>query len=276
LDHSRLTADEDLTRLTADEAIPLLLHRYGAKLYRLGLRVCGNPDDAHDLLQETLLNAYRKWEQFEARSAPSSWLYTIAVRACRRRSRRRSGEPASLRSLDELLPAGKEIASPAAADNPLDAALAHEVEEHLAGALAELPLPYRLPLILKDIAELSIQEVAQILGLKEATVKTRLHRARLQLRAALDPLLPRRPAPPPDHPRSVCLDLLRAKQEALDRGVPYPVAPSELCTRCRALFATLDLTHEACLRLGEGRLPEPVRQMLLERLASSTTARPPR
>lgn len=268
-----MTTASELTELTADQAIPLLLDRYGAKLYRLGLRVCGNPDEAHDLLQETLLNAYRKWSQFEARSAPSSWLFTIAVRACRRRHRRRAGEPASLSPLDELLPSGEEIASPEADGDPFEATLAREAEERLTGALVELPLPYRLPLILKDIAELSIQEVAGILGLKEATVKTRLHRARLQLRSALDPLLPRRPAPPPDHPRSVCLDLLRAKQEALDRGVPYPVAPSELCTRCRALFATLDLTHEACQRLGQGRLPEPIQRMLLERIESSTASR---
>ena len=91
-----------------------------------------------------------------------------------------------------------------------------------------------------------LSEVASILGVKEATIKTRVHRARLALRKTLAEDLPRRDAPHPDHSRQVCLDLLGAKQEALDRGVDFPVPPEELCTRCKSLFSTLDLTYDAC------------------------------
>jgi RNA polymerase sigma-70 factor (ECF subfamily) len=264
-----MSISADLERLGADEAIPLLLDRYGDKLYRLGLRVCGDEDEAYDLLQEIFLNAFKKWDQFEGRSAPTSWLYTIAVRACQRRHRLRAGEPKVMRSLEEMLPSGDAVAAVPEGKDPLSAVIARQAEERLSGALVGLPLQYRLPLILKDIAELSIQQVAQILGLKEATVKTRVHRARLQLREILDPLLPRHFTPPPDHLQTVCLDLLRAKQEALDRGVPYPVPESELCSRCEALFATLDLSREACQGLGQGHLPEEVRRLLLQALEKS-------
>ncbi len=113
-------------------------------------------------------------------------------------------------------------------------------------------------------------EVAQILDLKEATVKTRVHRARLQLRNALAEVLPRRDAPLPDHANNVCLDLLQTKQDALDRGVPFPLPPSELCSRCKSLFATMDLVRDVCTEIGRGEIPEPVRDLLRSRLGSIT------
>ncbi|MGB6361896.1 MAG: hypothetical protein WBG64_04435, partial [Thermoanaerobaculia bacterium] len=91
----------------------------------------------------------------------------------------------------------------------------------------------------------------------------RVHRARLALRKALAESLPKRPAAPPDHSRQVCLDLLEGKQEALDRGVDFPVTPDELCTRCRSLFATLDLTYDACRHLGDVELPAELRRSIL-------------
>ena len=79
--------------LSAKQAIPLLVDAHGGRLYGLGLKLCGNPADAEDLVQEVFLQAFRKWHQFEGRSDPSSWLYTIGARACQRMHRRRSGEP---------------------------------------------------------------------------------------------------------------------------------------------------------------------------------------
>ena len=111
-----------------------------------------------------------------------------------------------------------------------------------------------------------VAEVAAILDLKPATVKTRVHRARMQLRAALDRELPRRPAPAAEHERQICLDLLTAKQEALDQGVEFPVPAQDLCDRCRSLFDTLDLTRDVCLLLGNDHLPPKVREMVLARL----------
>ncbi len=133
-------------------------------------------------------------------------------------------------------------------------------------ALEALPLDFRLPLVLKEIADLSLSEIAEVLGVKEATVKTRLYRARLALRKELVASLPREPAPQPDHAREVCLDLLRSKMAALDRGVPFPVASDELCTRCRSMFDSLDLTVAACRWIHEGTLSETLRDRLLAEL----------
>jgi predicted RNA polymerase sigma factor len=131
-------------------------------------------------------------------------------------------------------------------------------------------------LILKELMDLSITEIAEVLGLKEATVKTRLHRARLFAAKELSRNLPKRPAPPPDHARVVCLDLLQAKQEALDRGASFPVPPQELCQRCQSLFATLDLASDACHQLASGELPEPVRVALLQEMKQKSKRRRPR
>lgn len=253
-----------MSKEPADVAIPRLVEEHGRKIYNLGLRLCGSPAEAEDLAQDTFLQAFRKWDQFEERSEATSWLYTIATRGCRRRHRKRSGEPAHLESLPDLLPSGEaEVPDlPGPDEGPLDEQLRREARETVERALPHLPLAFRLPLVLKDIAELSTAEVAAVLGLKEATVKTRVHRARLALRRELARQLPKRPAPPPDHSRQVCLDLLYAKQEALDRGVELPIAPGELCARCRSLFATLDLAQDVCHEIGQGDLPASLKALL--------------
>jgi len=263
----------------AHAAVARLLDEHGGKIYGLGLRLCGSPQDAEDLVQETFLRALRKWHTFEGRSEPSSWLFTIAARVCRRRHRRRSGEPRRLQSLDELLPSPLDPSIPdlPAADlSPLDEQLRREARETVEHALGSLPMALRLPVLLKDLADLSLAEIAQVLGLKEATVKTRVHRGRLALRRELERRLPRRAAAPPDHSRSMCLDLLQAKQEALDRGVDLPLAPDELCSRCRSLFATLDLTRDACRQLRAGELPPRIRSLLGRRLERTAPATHPR
>jgi RNA polymerase sigma-70 factor (ECF subfamily) len=261
--------------LPADQAIPRLVDAHGGRLYGLGLKLCGNSEDARDLVQEIFLQAYRKWDQFEGRSDPSTWLYTIGARACRRMNRRKAGEPARIEPLSALLPSGEETipdlphrprepGSPAPPGDPHEDRVRREAREALDRALAELPPDFRLTLVLKDIAELSVAEVAEVLGIKEATVKTRVHRARMLLRREIARTLPRRrPEAEPAHERTVCLDLLRGKQEALDRGAPFPVPPESLCERCRALFATLDLARDACRDVAGGRLPEEVRELIV-------------
>ena len=258
----------DLAGLSADAALPRLLEAHGGRLYSLALKFCGSPEDAEDLVQEVFLLAFRKWGQFRGASRPTTWLYTIAARACQRRKRRRSGEPAALASLSDLpLGDGPVADLPATESGPLDAQLRREARERVELALTQLPRHYRMALILKDLIELPVADVAKVLSLKPATVKTRVHRARLQLRQALAQALPRKQVPPPLYSHRVCLDLLSAKQEALDRGVEFPVGGSEVCERCAALFATLDLGRDVCLEIGRGELPEALRARLLEEIA---------
>ncbi|MCA8976699.1 MAG: RNA polymerase sigma factor [Planctomycetes bacterium] len=251
-------------------AIPRLLDRHGSRLYALGRRICGRSDEGEDLVQEVFMQAWRMWDQFDGRSDPAVWLYTIARRACQRMHRRRAGEPDGLESLDESLPFdGPRMAVPDS--DTLDAQHRREQREAVGAAITTLPGEFRLALVLKDIVGFSIAEVAEILDVKEATVKTRIHRARLRLRQALERGLPERELPPPAYSRQVCMDLLQTKQDALDRGVEMPNASAIICDRCQAVFATLDLTRDACGALAEGELPAGLRNLLLTEMK---TARP--
>ncbi|MCB9378613.1 MAG: sigma-70 family RNA polymerase sigma factor [Holophagales bacterium] len=247
-------------RESRDVAIPRLVDQEGARLLAFARRYCGDGSEAEDLVQETFVQAFRAWDQLQDPSAARSWLYAIARRACQRMHRRRSGEPKDLETLEELMPRPASTVPDLAGDGgPHAARLRSEARELVERALAELPEAFRLPLVLSDIAELTVAEIAQVLGLKEATVKTRLHRARLKLRAVLATGLPQREAAPPPHDRSVCLDLLRAKLEAMDRRAPFPYSSQALCERCRTLLGTLDLAGEACASLSGPELPPALR-----------------
>ena len=143
-----------------------------------------------------------------------------------------------------------------------------ELERMQAGIVA-LPVTFRLPFVLKEVVGLSVADVARVLGLKPATVKTRLHRARLRVRQELEKSMEAREVPAAAYERQVCLDLLAAKQEALDRGTD--LAQPVVCERCREVFASLDFAHDACRRLGDEAMPPDVKSRLLAAIAKAAT-----
>ena len=251
----------------AAEALPALMEEHGGRLFGLGVRICGNRDEAEDMVQEVFLQAFKHWSDLRDRERPLPWLYRIATHVCQRMHRPRAGQPREMASLESLLPF--------AAEEMVDVALLGEdavevffKEEELAemeACLVALPEDFRVPLVLKDIVGMRLGEVGEVLGIPEATVKTRVHRARLKLRQIVEKHLPRTAASAPVYSQQVCLDLLKAKQEALDRDVPFP-ADDVLCDRCQAVFASLDLTKGLCQRLGRDELPRDVRQEILARL----------
>lgn len=251
--------------MAADEALPLLVEEHGGRMYGLGLRLCRDRHRAEDLVQETFLRAWKGWGRFRGESSPATWLYSIAARVCRRFHRRRSGEPARMASLAELLPFGEGGMPdlPAPGGDPAARAQIREARERVEEAVASLPPEFRLPLVLKDIQGLSVEETGRVLGIRPATVKTRLHRARLRVRKAVVEGLPSREGPPPAYGRRVCLDLLAAKQEALDRGEAFPLSEEVICERCRSVFASMDLAADLCASLAEGGLPGELRRRIL-------------
>jgi hypothetical protein len=160
-------------------------------------------------------------------------------------------------------------------DSPVNTAIARESARAVHAAILTLPEHFRVPLVLKEMLELSIEDVAVALGLKPETVKTRVHRARLLLRQAIvgHAKLPTRPAPAPAYEKQVCLDLLKAKLAAMDRGSNFPIGQDVVCSRCRSVFAELDLAQTACARLAEGAvMPTRLRNMILKAIRQGDAA----
>lgn len=250
-------------------AIGKLFDRHANTLYSLATRLCRSSDEAEDLVQVVFMMALQKWDQFKGRSRPETWLFTIAARACQRHHRRRAGQPERIASLDQLLPFDEERV-PAIADGKISSLSIQERKEsisQLQQAVAELPESYRLPLVFKDMLSFSMADVAVILGLKINTVKARVHRTRLFLRKRILRTLPVRTAGPPAYAMQFCLDLIRTKQEAMDRGRSFPILDKVICERCNSFFDSMDLTRSLCVQMTRGEMPSSTRNRLRERLS---------
>lgn len=262
------------THGAAAAALQRLVDEYGGQLFHLAFRFCGNREEAEDLVQEVFLQAFRAWGSFRGDADEKTWLYRIAARACQRMHRKRAGEPEEIGSLHDLLPFGDPLiaAIPSEQGDAVQGQMRKEAAERVEQAIAALPEDFRVPLILKELVGFSIADVADILGLEEGTVRSRVHRARLKLRAAIDSVIPRGSgiAPPPAYSEQTCLDLLNAKQEALDKGVPFDSAI--ICDRCRSVFASLDLTQQVCQDLAGDALPTGLKERLESRLRADNNA----
>ncbi len=157
-------------------------------IYRYANRLCGETEAAKDLVQETFLNAYRGFKKFRGDAQVSTWLYTIASRACLRMRRRRKGVPNRELSLDEFVPTSEgefRLQIPVDGLSPEEALQNKELRLALDAAINKLPNKYRMVLVLRDMEGLSARKVGTIMGLNERAVKSRLHRARLFVRREL-------------------------------------------------------------------------------------------
>jgi RNA polymerase sigma-70 factor (ECF subfamily) len=170
------------------QALEELLMRAQEVAYRFSLTVCGHADDAEDVMQEALLKTYRYVNRIREPEAFRPWLYRTVRNACLMRRRRRVHEPARVLSLDELLPTPggvRPIDVPDPGRDPEALAINTRLRRRLRTALEALPPAYRMVVFLREMEGLSTREVAQVTGLSEANVKTRLHRARLFLQQQL-------------------------------------------------------------------------------------------
>jgi RNA polymerase sigma-70 factor (ECF subfamily) len=181
----------DLVRSAATgdaEALDRLLMRAQEVAWRFSTTVCGHADDAEDAMQEALIKTYRYVGRIREPEAFRSWLYRTVRNACLMGRRKKVGEPARLQSLDEVLPGHDGSSRPDATDpgkNPEQLADNAGLRRRLRKALRTLPGPYRAIVFLREMEGLSTREVATVMGMSEDNVKTRLHRARLQLQAHL-------------------------------------------------------------------------------------------
>ncbi len=266
---------------SAATAIPQLVELHGPRLYSLASRLCGNASDAEDMVQDVFLQAHRKWHTFKGDANPGTWLYAIAAHSCKARLRRKGGIDKRMPAVSQLMPWNEtrnvdlEGASGGGANGDGTGPVAEAIERESARAVHEailtLPEHFRVPLVLKDMLELSIEDVAQALNIKPETVKTRVHRARLLLRKAIvdHASVPTQAAKAPTYEKQVCLDLLKAKLDAMDHGRGFPIGQSIVCERCQAVFAELDLSQNACARLANGEMPARVRKAILNAIRDS-------
>jgi RNA polymerase sigma-70 factor (ECF subfamily) len=176
-------------------AISELVRRHAPTVFRVALRLTGNPSDAEDVLQETFLQVHRKLDTFRRDAKFGTWLYGIATNAALMHLRARRSRSVE-RPLESYLPEFDATGTHARRDVDYScAARADQVTEarQLARAalefVAELPEHYRVPFVLRDLEELDTEETARILDLDVDVVRQRLHRARLMLRARLNELI---------------------------------------------------------------------------------------
>jgi RNA polymerase sigma-70 factor (ECF subfamily) len=183
-----------LARAAAGDAgaLEALMTRYSNRVYRLAYGITRSAADAEEVVQDVFLQMVHKGAGFEGRAALSSWIYRITTNLSlnKRRGKRREVETSLDDLLPRFLPDGHREGEPGflLADwsaTPERALLSGETRRVLEAALDRLPEHYRAVLVLKDVEELSAEEVAQIVGDTVPAVKTRLHRARMALREAL-------------------------------------------------------------------------------------------
>ncbi len=167
-------------------ALEALLVRAQEIAYRFSRVICGaGAADAEDAMQDALVNVYRRASEIREPKAFRAWLYRTVKNACLIGRRRKVHEPGRLLSLDELTPGG-EFPVPSGDRSPEQLAMDGRTRLRLRRALASLPPSFRTIVFLRDIEGLSTREVAQVMDISEDNVKTRLHRARLQLRKVLE------------------------------------------------------------------------------------------
>jgi RNA polymerase sigma-70 factor (ECF subfamily) len=186
----RKAVDQDTLLVEAiqaghSEKFTQLVERYDKALFRFGYKICGNEDEAEELVQDTFLNVLRYLKDFRHETKFRNWLYRIAVSACQKRHRRSKFAPGRELSLDEFLPNEEQAAAlqpPLWASKPLDQVLNEELGRLLNEGIGNLPDKYKIVLVLRDVENFSTKETARILNLSPANIKVRLHRARLFLR----------------------------------------------------------------------------------------------
>ena len=161
-------------------AFERLSSAYADRLFMLLLRLLGDRAEAEDVAQEVMLRAWQGITRFRGQSSYFTWLYRIAVNEANRALEKRARHPAGVTlGADEL-----QLPAPGALD-PSRQAENSELRRTLGRALADLPPPLRTALVLRDVEGLSTQEAAEIAGVGEAAFKSRLHQARLRVRAAI-------------------------------------------------------------------------------------------
>ena len=178
-----MQSDQELLKLSIDgdsRAFHVLVDRHAAELFRLAMSLSRNRAEAEDIVQETLIGAFRGMSKFDGRASVKTWMKRILVRQAARawHKARPSRQSASLDTLPGDAPIGPTAtveSSTTRVDSKID----------VAAVLKTLPADFRQILVLREFEQLSYAEIAELLEVPQGTVESRLHRARAEVRARL-------------------------------------------------------------------------------------------
>jgi len=251
-----------------EEALALLQNT----VFSFSMKVCGQQQDAEDTMQEVLLKSVPSLSKFDSPRALMVWLYKVAKTRCLMSRRRSKFAPKEALSLEELMPDRRELEklSGGTHGTPETALLRRENAKRLREAVRKLPPEYRLILVLHDMEELSDTDIAEITGLREGTIRVRLHRARLFVRKELtkrhilnhhqQAMMSR--APIPEKPRERrCKEMFAELSSYLDDELDDSLCEElekhmDGCEPCKAFLTSLEKTIEQC-RIAPNETPDP-------------------
>lgn len=176
-----LNVEQLLQRSQSDDphVIEALVQQYHPFIYRLALSILDDPDEAEDATQEAFIAATMNLDRYRGESSLKTWLYAIALNTCRGHLRKRKARQTmrkTWRAVQSL------VSRP---PTPEESALQSEADTRLWAAVDNLGEKHRLPIVLRYVHSLSVPEIAQIMGLNEGTVHSRLHYARRKLQGQL-------------------------------------------------------------------------------------------
>lgn len=258
-------------------AIEALLEKHQARVFRFGLKMCRSPEDAEDVLQDTLLSMARGVRDFRGASSISTWLFTIARSFCIKKRRRSKFAPEQERSHDaELGSEGNPLVDPG--QSPDQALDRKRLEQALEQAIGRLEPIYREVLLLRDVEGLTAAEVAEVLGVRVQAVKSRLHRARLSVRASLAPLFE---TPKQSVPASgSCPEVLTLFSQHLEGEISAETCAEmerhlENCGACRGACESFKQTLRLCRTTGPSvPVPASVQKTVQFALQTLLTEKP--
>ena len=189
------TSDEDLAedaRSGELRAFEVIMRRYNQRLFRLARSIAASDSDAEDALQEAYIRAFTNLDSFEGRSAFSTWLSRIVLNEALGRVNRNKQERARISEMQEDQIQNGNVIIPfelTAAETPEALAERSQVRGVIEQAINRLPDRFRSVFVLRVVEQLSVEETAAILDIPEATVKTRTHRAKRQLKGQLENMI---------------------------------------------------------------------------------------
>lgn len=175
----------------AKDALGRLTLKYQDRIYNALYRLVGDREDALDLAQETFLKAFQSLRRFKGESKFSTWLWTIALNLrtskWRRRRTERKADGISVGAAPD--DDGRAALDPPVADDPAQTIQSEEMNAAVQRAIQALPIDYRKVIVMRDIEGLDYEEISKMLKIPDGTVKSRLHRARMELKTRLEKYL---------------------------------------------------------------------------------------